>query len=184
MQVDEFDIEGVLLIRPRKFADERGFFMETFSAKTFNDAVGEKTVFVQDNHSLSKQAGTVRGLHFQSPPHAQGKLVRCTRGAIIDVAVDVRSGSKTYGQHIRAELTAENASQLWVPAGFLHGFATLMPDTEVQYKVTDIYAPDCDGNVRWNDPDLAIDWGIDPALAMLSEKDAIAPLFGGFRTPF
>ncbi len=184
MNITDFKIEGVFLFTPRKFEDDRGFFMETFSAAIFDGAVGQKTIFVQDNHSLSIMTGTVRGLHFQSPPHAQGKLVRCTRGAIIDVAVDVRSDSKTYGQHVRVELNAENAAQLWVPAGFLHGFSTLVPDTEVQYKVTDIYAPECDGNVLWNDFDLAIDWGIDAANAVVSGKDEVAPAFNDFKTPF
>jgi len=184
MDVTSFDIDGVLLFTPQKFGDDRGFFMETFNSQKFNNAVGQETLFVQDNHSLSAAVGTVRGLHFQSPPHAQGKLVRCTRGAIIDVAVDARSGSPTYGQHVRAELNPNNASQLWVPAGFLHGFSTLLPDTEVQYKVTDVYAPDCDGNVLWNDPDLNIDWGIDPSEAVLSGKDEAAPRFSDFKTPF
>jgi len=184
MKITKYDIKGVLMFTPKKFSDERGFFMETFSAKLFAQATGSETVFVQDNHSLSRDVGTVRGLHFQAPPHAQGKLVRCTRGRIMDVAVDVRQGSPTYGEHVKAELNAENGAQLWVPPGFLHGFATLAPDTEVQYKVTDIYAPECDGNVKWNDPDLGIDWGVDKETATLSEKDQEAPSFGKFKTPF
>lgn len=185
MDIKTFDMQGPVLFTPRRFGDDRGYFMETFRASTFRDAVGEDAPdFVQDNQSFSKSAGTVRGLHFQSPPHAQGKLVRCTQGSIIDVAVDARTGSPTFGQHVSAELSAENGAQLWVPAGFLHGFSTLADDTVVQYKCTDYYASDCDGNVAWDDPDLAIDWGIDPAKAVLSAKDAVAPRWSDFTSPF
>jgi dTDP-4-dehydrorhamnose 3,5-epimerase len=184
MNLRKFSISEVVLFEPTKFSDGRGFFMETFKANVFNEIVGSETVFVQENHSLSAQRGTVRGLHFQSPPHGQGKLVRCTRGSIIDVAVDVRKGSKTYGQHVKVELNASNAHQLWVPVGFLHGFATLEPNTEVLYKVTDYYAPKCDGHVLWNDPKLNIDWGITDSEAVLSAKDAVAPDFGSFQSPF
>jgi len=158
--------------------------METFREDAFNEAVGKTVRFIQDNHSFSAPKGTVRGLHFQAPPHAQGKLVRCIRGSIIDVAVDVRKNSPTYGQHVSIELSAQNANQLWVPEGFLHGFATLEDNTEVVYKVTDYYAPKSDGNIRWNDPSLKINWGIDENTAILSEKDVIAPLFKDFTTPF
>jgi dTDP-4-dehydrorhamnose 3,5-epimerase len=127
--------------------------------------------------------GTLRGLHYQRPPHAQDKLVRCTRGAIFDVAVDIRRGSPTYGRWVGVELTAANGKQLLVPKGFLHGFVTRMADTEVQYKCTDLYAPDCDGAIRWDDPTIAIDWGLTGAPA-LSAKDAAAPLFAGFDSPF
>lgn len=184
MNFNFFPISGLCLITPQKFGDDRGFFMETFKSKAFNEALGKKITFVQDNHSLSAPAGTIRGLHFQSPPHAQGKLVRCIRGRILDVAVDVRKNSPTYGQHVSVELTSQNAKQLWVPEGFLHGFATLEANTEVVYKVTDYYAPKCDGNVLWNDPDLKIDWGIEKASVILSEKDTKAPLFKGFNSPF
>lgn len=185
MDIQKFDIQGPVLFTPRRFGDDRGFFMETFRQTTFQEAVGPNApVFVQDNQSFSKAAGTVRGLHFQTPPHAQGKLVRCTQGAIIDVAVDARRNSSTFGQHVRAELSPENGAQLWVPAGFLHGFSTLVDNTVVQYKCTDYYASDCDGNIAWNDPSLAIDWGIDPANAVLSEKDAIAPSMENFNSPF
>lgn len=184
MNIDHFDIDGVVLFTPRRFGDDRGYFMETFRQSSFDEAVGGPVIFVQDNQSLSKDKGTVRGLHFQSPPHAQGKLVRCTQGAIIDVAVDARTGSPTYGQHVAVELTPDNGGQLWVPAGFLHGFSTLTDDTIVQYKCTDYYAADCDGNVAWNDPDLAIDWGIDASKAVLSAKDAAAPLMADFTSPF
>lgn len=136
--------------------------------------------FVQDNHSYSADVGTVRGLHYQAPPHAQDKLVRCSRGAIFDVAVDVRVGSRTFGQWVGVELTAENGKQLFVPKGFLHGFVTREPDTEVQYKVTDIYAPECDGSVRWDS--LGINWGV--RAPVLSEKDAAAPSFDDWQSPF
>jgi dTDP-4-dehydrorhamnose 3,5-epimerase len=139
--------------------------------------------FVQDNHSVSAAVNTVRGLHFQSPPHAQAKLVRCGRGALFDVAVDVRKGSETFGQWVAYELTAENGLQLLIPAGFLHGFATRAPDTEIIYKCTDYYAPECDGAVRFDDPDLGIDWRLNGD-AVLSEKDSIAPLMAEFDSPF
>jgi len=158
--------------------------METFKADIFKEVTGSNLTFVQDNQSLSKDVGTVRGLHFQAPPHAQGKLVRCLRGKIIDVVVDARINSSTYGQHIKAELTDENGEQLWVPPGFLHGFVTLVPDTVIVYKCTDYYAPECDGNVLWNDPDLGIDWGLDSNKAILSNKDSNAPRFKDFESPF
>jgi len=179
-----FSVNNACLITPRKFGDDRGFFMETFKQKAFNEAIGQTVEFVQDNHSLSASIGTVRGLHFQSPPHAQGKLVRCIRGSIIDIAVDARKSSPTYGQHVRVKLTAENAQQLWVPEGFLHGFATLEPNTEVVYKVTDYFAQEYDENIRWNDPDLNINWGVLENSAILSNKDAVAPFFKDFNSPF
>ena len=172
-----------MLIKPRVFADSRGSFSETYKQSALREVLGD-VAFVQDNQSVSATPGTVRGLHYQSPPHAQGKLVRCAKGAIVDVAVDVRVGSPTFGEHVRVELSDTNAHQLWVPPGFLHGFATLTPDAIVMYKVTDIYAPECDGAVMWNDPDLAIDWGIDPDAAILSDKDAAAPAFADWASPF
>ena len=184
MDFNFFSIKGLCLITPRKFGDDRGFFMEIFRQDTFNKAIEKNVTFVQDNYSLSVPKGTVRGLHFQSPPHAQGKLIRCTRGSIIDVAVDARKNSPTYGQHIRVELTAQNAKQLWVPEGFLHGFSTLEDNTEVVYKVTDYYAPECEENILWNDPELKIDWGIEETSAILSSKDIVAPLFREFSSPF
>ena len=183
MDVQRFDLDGVLLLTPRRFGDDRGFFSETFSAPRLVEA-GFDRAFVQDNHSLSRAKGVVRGLHFQAPPHAQDKLVRATRGAILDVAVDIRRGSPTYGRHVAAELSAENWAQLLVPVGFAHGFVTLEPDTEVQYKVTDIYAPETEGAIRWNDPDLAVDWPVAEGAATLSDKDAIAPFFADFDSPF
>ncbi|MGB3455678.1 MAG: dTDP-4-dehydrorhamnose 3,5-epimerase [Litorimonas sp.] len=184
MDIRRFDIDGPVLFAPRRFEDERGYFSETFRQSVFDEAVGTPVRFVQDNQSLSQRAGTVRGLHFQSPPHAQGKLVRCTAGAVMDVAVDVRRGSPTYGQHVRAELNAQTGHQLWVPEGFLHGFATLSDDAVVQYKCTDYYDKPCDGNVSWDDPDLGIDWGLGGRAAILSDKDAAAPRFADFDTPF
>lgn len=183
MQILPTAIPEVLLITPRRFADARGFFSETWSARRLAEA-GIEAAFVQDNHSYSAAVGTVRGLHYQSPPQAQGKLVRVARGRIRDVAVDVRRGSPNYGRWVAAELSAENGVQLWAPRGFLHGFITLEPDTDVLYKVDAYYAPDCDGAIRFDDPDLGIDWGIDPAEAVLSDKDAAAPAFKYFTTPF
>ena len=184
MQVDTFEIEGPLLFTPKIFGDSRGYFMETFKAKVFEEHTGLQNPFIQDNQSLSKPKGTIRGLHFQIPPHPQGKLVRCLTGSIVDVAVDARRGSPTYGQHVRAILSAENAAQLWVPAGFLHGFSTLEDDTTVTYKCTDYYAPECDGNIHFADPDLNIDWGVDLQNAVLSENDINAPSFKNFDSPF
>jgi dTDP-4-dehydrorhamnose 3,5-epimerase len=183
IDVRSLDIPDVKLVTPRRFGDARGFFSETYNKQRFIDA-GITADFVQDNHSLSAATGTVRGLHYQSPPFAQAKLVRVLRGAIIDVAVDARQGSPTFGQWVRAELSAENGVQIFVPQGFLHGFATLVPDTEIAYKVDNYYSAECDGSVAWNDPDLAIDWGIDEASATVSDKDAKAPRFANFETPF
>lgn len=158
--------------------------METFRQSIFEDAVKSAYDFVQDNHSRSSQKGTLRGLHFQSPPHAQGKLARCTIGAILDIAVDIRSQSNTYGQYIKAELSAQNGSQLWVPPGFLHGFLTLTDNVDVQYKCTNYYVPKFDGAVIWNDPDLKIDWGVSPDDVILSGKDKAAQKFADFTSPF
>jgi dTDP-4-dehydrorhamnose 3,5-epimerase len=169
-----FSVAGPVLVSARRFGDHRGFFLESYSQRDFA-ALGLADVFVQDNHSLSAVAGTVRGLHFQLPPRAQAKLVRVLRGAILDVAVDIRRASPSYGQHVAVELSAENALQLYVPVGFAHGFCTLQPDTEVAYKVTDTYAPDCDRGIAWNDPDLALPWPFDAAAVQLSDKDRRAP---------
>lgn len=183
MEVTPTRIEGVLQITPRRFGDSRGHFSETWSAQRYGE-IGVAADFVQDNQSYSAEAGTVRGLHYQRPPHAQSKLVRVLRGRIRDVAVDVRRGSPTFGQWVAEELSAETGAQLWVPRGFLHGFVTLEPHTEVLYKVDGYYAPDCDGAVRFDDPDLGIDWQIDTSRAVLSDKDAAAPAFTDFETPF
>ena len=173
----------VRLIQPRRFGDDRGWFMETFSPAMLAK-VDVDLAFVQDNHSYSRPAGTIRGIHFQRPPHAQAKLVRCLRGSIMDYAIDLRRGSPTYGRHVGAELTAENALQLFVPVGFGHAFITLEPDVEVAYKVSDLYAPECDGGVAWNDPTIAINWPLPPSGATLSPKDLVLPLLTEFDSPF
>jgi dTDP-4-dehydrorhamnose 3,5-epimerase len=176
-------IPGVILVEPRKFSDARGFFMETYSAPAFRD-LGVDCVFVQDNQSLSTRRGTIRGLHFQTPPYAQAKLVRVLRGSIFDVAVDLRSGSPSYGKWCGARLTASGGEQIFVPRGFAHGFCTLEPDVEVAYKVDDVYAPDCDCGLVWDDSALAIDWPLPAREIVVSEKDAALPGFAGFSTPF
>ena len=167
-------LPGVVLLNPPRFGDNRGFFSESWNRKKLADE-GIDLDFVQDNHSVSAAVNTVRGLHFQSPPHAQDKLVRCGRGALFDVAVDIRKGSPTFGEWVGYELTAENGLQLLIPAGFLHGFSTRAPDTEIIYKCSDYYSPECDGAVRFDDPDIGIDWGLEGD-AVLSEKDGKAPL--------
>lgn len=174
MQVTPLAIPDVLLLEPRRFEDARGFFSEVFSRAAF-EAAGIPTEFVQDNHSLSRQLGVVRGLHFQVPPRAQGKLVRVPRGRILDVALDLRRSSPTYGQWVAEELSFANWRQMWIPAGFAHGFVTLEPDSEVLYKVTDSYAPDCDRGLAWDDPEIGIDWPVDPGSAVLSDKDRRNP---------
>ena len=171
----------VVLLKPRRFADERGWFMETWSVRAAK-AAGIDVPFVQDNHSLSRSVGTLRGLHFQTPPRAQAKLVRCTAGRIMDYAVDVRRGSPTWGKSVAAELTAENGHQLFVPVGFAHAFVTLEPDTEVAYKVSDDYAPECDGGIRWDS--AGIDWPLPPSGAVLSDKDRALPRLADFDSPF
>lgn len=176
-------IDGVLRLVPHRSRDARGFFSETWNRKRMQEA-GLDFDFVQDNHSYSCRPGTVRGLHYQSPPMAQAKLVRVIAGVVRDVAVDVRRGSPTYGRSVAEELSAENGAQLLIPRGCLHGFVTMVPDTHVLYKVDAHYSPDCDGAVRFDDPDLGIDWGIDPRDAVLSDKDARAPAFRDFATPF
>ena len=181
MQVEKTSLDGVLLLTPRRFGDNRGFFSESWSKRAMADH-GLDYDWVQDNHSLSSQVGTVRGLHFQAPPHAQDKLVRCGRGALFDVAVDIRKGSPSYGQWVGYELSFENGRQLLVPVGFLHGFATLQPETEIIYKCSDYYAPDCDGAVRFDS--LDIDWNLDRLEPVLSQKDANAPAFADFDSPF
>ena len=181
MQIETTELDGVVILTPQRFGDARGWFSETWNAARMA-AVGLGLHFVQDNHSMSAEVGTLRGLHYQRPPHAQDKLVRCTRGAIFDVAVDFRVGSASYGKWVGVDLTAENGRQLLVPKGFLHGFVTRMADTEVQYKCTDVYAPDCDGAVRWDDPDIGIDWGV--TQPVLSAKDAAAPLLRDVVSPF
>lgn len=174
LEVQALAIAEVKLIAPAIVRDDRGFFSETYSRKALA-AAGIDAEFVQDNHSLSRAKGVVRGLHFQADPHPQGKLVRVVRGAIFDVAVDIRRGSPTFGRHVSAHLSADNWQQLWVPIGFAHGFCTLEPDTEVIYKVTDLYAPASDAGIAWDDPDLGIAWPVAASQAMLSEKDRRLP---------
>ena len=174
MKVERLAIPDVMLVTPPRFSDSRGFFSETFHAPRLA-AAGIDAAFMQDNHSLSVPVGVVRGLHCQIAPHVQGKLVRVVRGAIGDVAVDIRVGSPTYGRHVATELSAENWRQLWIPGGFLHGFCTLQPDTEVVYKVDAGWNRDAERGVIWNDPDLALPWPVAAAAAILSDKDAVLP---------
>jgi dTDP-4-dehydrorhamnose 3,5-epimerase len=174
MQVRDLGLPGVLEIVPNRFGDERGFFSETWNATRYAEA-GIAAAFVQDNHSLSAVQGTLRGLHCQIAPSVQGKLVRVVRGAIWDVAVDIRRGSPSYGRHVAAELSAANWAQLWIPGGFLHGFCTLAPDTEVIYKVTAGYDQAAERGVIWDDPELALPWPVTAAAAVLSEKDRKLP---------
>ena len=181
MKFEPTDLPDVLILTPARFGDDRGWFSETFNAARLA-AAGLDMVWVQDNHSMSARVGTLRGLHFQAPPRAQDKLVRCSRGAILDVAVDIRRGSPGYGRWIGVELTAENGRQMLVPQGFLHGFVTRAADSEVQYKCSDVYAPECDGAVRWDDPQIGIDWGV--SAPVLSAKDSAAPAFRDFVSPF
>ncbi|WP_369062399.1 dTDP-4-dehydrorhamnose 3,5-epimerase [Caulobacter sp. 73W] len=182
MDVKRLAIPEVMVLKPQRVRDARGFFTELYSyAKTAKLGL---PVFVQDNMSLSEQVGTLRGLHFQTPPHPQAKLVSVLSGAVLDVAVDARRGSPTFGQHVSHVLDADGGEQMFVPVGFLHGFVTLKPDTRVMYKVSDVYAPGCDGSVLWSDPDLAIDWGLGADQAILSAKDEGAQRFADFASPF
>ena len=174
MQIERLNIPDVLLVTPKKHVDQRGFFSEIFRADIFAGA-GVHAFLVQDNHVRSMQKGVLRGLHFQAPPHAQGKLIRCTRGAILDVAVDIRVGSPSYGRHVAVELSAANWLQLWVPPGFAHGYITLVDDCEVIYRVTDYYAPECDMGIAWDDPALGIDWRLSASEVILSDRDRRHP---------
>ncbi len=184
MLLEQTPLSGVVILTPQRFGDARGFFSESWNQQRMA-AQGLEYNFVQDNHSMSAEVGTVRGLHFQAPPHAQDKLIRCGQGALFDVAVDIRKGSPTYGQGFGVELSAENGRQLLVPAGFLHGFITRQPHTEIIYKCTDYYAPDCDGAVAWDS--CGVNWGHDVArdgAVILSDKDAAAPRLADFDSPF
>jgi dTDP-4-dehydrorhamnose 3,5-epimerase len=174
LEIRPLHLADVKLVIPQIHRDSRGFFSETYHRAAMS-AAGIPTGFVQDNHTLSSESGTLRGLHFQVPPHAQGKLLRVSRGAIFDVAVDIRIGSPTFGHHATAILSAENWTQVWIPPGFAHGYCTLEPDTEVIYKVTDYYAPDCDRGIKWDDTALGIKWPIAPDKVSLSEKDRKQP---------
>jgi dTDP-4-dehydrorhamnose 3,5-epimerase len=175
MQLTPTEIPAIKLLTPKKLGDNRGFFSETFNQKTFRELVGASVEFVQDNQSLSVEKGVVRGLHYQLPPMAQDKLVRVTRGAILDVAVDIRRGSPTFGRHVAAVISAENWRQIFIPVGFAHGFVTLEPNTEVLYKVSNYYSPKDERGILWNDAKLGIAWGIDASSAVMSEKDRKYP---------
>ena len=180
MQIERTVIDGVLILTPARHGDARGYFCETWNRRTLEGAGIDLPEFVQDNQSVSARAGTLRGLHYQAPPHAQGKLVRCGRGRLWDVAVDARKGSPSYGAHVGTELSAENGRQLWVPAGCLHGFVTREDDTEILYKCTDFYDHASDGAVAWDS--LGIDWGVSDPL--LSDKDRAATSFADWQSPF
>lgn len=173
--ITELDPSGVMLIAQRRFHDARGFFTELYNAKELKEA-GISEVFVQDNCSLSTTVGTIRGLHFQAPPYSQAKLIRVSRGRVLDVAVDIRRESSTYGRHVAVELSAENGHQIYIPHGFAHGFCTLEPNTEIVYKVSSYYAPQAEGGILWSDPALNITWPISKDAAIVSEKDAVLPV--------
>lgn len=173
----------VKFLQPRRFGDERGWFSETYSERR-ESRDGIDVRFVQDNQSFSVASGTIRGLHYQRPPHAQAKLVRCVRGSIMDYAVDVRRGSPTYGHYVSAKLTAGNGEQLFVPVGFAHGFITLEPDVEVAYKVSDFYSPEDEGGIIWDDPTIAIDWPLGDGAPALSQKDLLLPKLSDLVSPF
>ena len=183
MQVRSLEIPEVRLLTPKKFGDSRGFFSETYNDRALAEA-GIDLQFVQDNHAASAARGTLRGLHFQSPPFAQAKLVRVPRGSVLDVAVDIRKGSSTFGRHVSVVLSAENWTQILVPEGFAHAYLTLEPDTEVIYKVNNYYAPDHEAGLIWNDPEIGIDWGVPADQVILSEKDRLLPSMKDFESPF
>jgi dTDP-4-dehydrorhamnose 3,5-epimerase len=180
MQVTQTKLSGLLVIDPKVFGDERGYFFESFNEETYMEA-GLVERFVQDNESRSGK-GVLRGLHFQEPPYAQGKLVRVARGAVMDVSVDIRKDSPTYGQWVAYELSEHNKRQLWIPAGFAHGFVTLEDDTIFIYKCSNVYKKESESSIRWNDPELNIDWGISNPI--VSDKDKTAPLFKDLNSPF
>jgi len=182
MNVTTTAIEGVLIIEPRVFKDDRGYFYESYSKQKFEEA-GIHADFIQDNQSFS-QKGTLRGLHGQADPYAQGKLVRVIQGRVLDVAVDIRKNSATYGQHVTIELSGDNHKQFWVPPGFLHGFVTLEDNTIFTYKVTNYYNKESEIGVIWNDPALAIGWGVNETEVLLSPKDELLPSFADFKSPF
>lgn len=183
LEVRSLRLEGVVEIRPERFSDDRGFFSEVWNKARWREA-GIDVDFVQDNHSLSKQRGVLRGLHYQAPPMAQAKLVRVTRGAIFDVAVDIRAGSPTYGQWVATTLSASLWNQLFVPVGFAHGFVTIEPETEVEYKVSALYSPEHDRAIRFDDPDIGVEWPIEAGQLILSDKDRAAPRLADVQTGF
>ncbi len=180
MEFIKTDIEGLIIVKPSVFEDHRGYFLESYSAKKYKDG-GINVDFVQDNESKSEQ-NVLRGLHFQKPPHAQAKLVRVIKGAVLDVAVDIRKGSKTYGKYVAVELSEKNKTQFFIPEGFAHGFLTLEDDTIFAYKCSKFYDKESEGSLLWNDPDINIDWQVENPI--LSEKDLMADLFEEFETPF
>jgi dTDP-4-dehydrorhamnose 3,5-epimerase len=182
MKFTKTNIEGLVIIEPRVFGDERGYFLETYNEKEFEESIG-KISFVQDNESKSSK-GVLRGLHFQKPPFDQAKLVRCIEGRVMDVAVDIRKGSPTYGKHLAIELTGENKRQLFVPRGFAHGFSVLSDTAVFAYKVDNTYAPEFDAGIRWNDKQLNIQWGMEDSEVMISAKDTELPFFTEFESPF
>lgn len=182
MEVIKTDIEGVVIIEPRVFNDARGYFFESYSKREFDEKV-RPVDFVQDNESCSTR-GVMRGLHFQRPPYAQSKLVRCVKGRVLDVAVDIRKGSPTYGWHVAVELTEDNHRQFFIPRGFAHGFAVLSDIAVFQYKCDNYYHPEADGGISIVDPSLGIDWQLDPSQAILSDKDTRHPLLADFDSPF
>lgn len=182
MEIIKTEIEGLLIIKPKVFGDMRGYFFNSYNEKEFRETVGDIR-FVQDNESKSHK-GVIRGLHFQLPPHAQAKLITCVHGRVLDVAVDLRKDSPTYGKYATAELSQENHLQFFIPRGFAHGFVALEPDSVIQYKCDNYYAPGMEGGISVYDPDLAIDWKIDQSEAILSEKDQKHPLFKDFISPF
>ena len=183
MEVIKTDIEGVLIIEPRVFGDSRGYFFESFNAREFKEATGVDVTFVQDNESRSRY-GVLRGLHFQNPPYAQSKLVRCVKGRVLDVAVDIRKGSPTYGRYVTCEMSEDNHRQFFVPKGFAHGFAVLSEDAVFQYKCDDFYHPEAEGAIMWDDPDVGIQWPIPAEDVELSEKDKKHPYLKDFSSPF
>ena len=181
--IAETALPGVLIVTPRRFDDARGWFEETWSGRALAEA-GFTRPFVQDNHAMSGKLGTLRGLHFQAPPHAQDKLLRCPRGAVLDVAVDIRRGSPTYGRSVAVELSEENGRQLLAPRGFAHGYLTLTERADVLYKVTDAYAPETEGGLLWSDPALGIDWPVAPEEAVVNARDAAWPTLADLQSPF
>jgi len=183
MNIIKTDIEGVLIVEPRVFGDARGYFFESYNARDFREQTGIDVTFIQDNESCSSY-GVVRGLHFQKPPYAQAKLVRVVEGTVLDVAVDIRKGSATYGQHVAVELSADNKRQLFLPKGMAHGFAVLSERAVFQYKCDEYYHPEAEGAIAWDDPTLSIDWQIELDKVLLSDKDRRHPSFNDFVTPF
>jgi len=183
VKIEQTPLPDLLILTPQRFGDTRGFFCESWNRNTFSQH-GLNFDFVQDNHSLSEKSGTLRGLHYQTPPHAQDKLVRCGRGCLFDVAVDIRKGSPNFGQWFGVELSFDNGKQLLVPKGFLHGFVSMEPNTEIVYKCTDFYAPNCDAAIRWDDPAIGIDWPLGNSQPILSGKDINAPHLADIESPF